>query len=255
MTVDWDPDRYARFKQERAQPFFDLLALLRPAPQASIIDLGCGTGELTTELHTRVGARSTVGVDRSPAMLQRAQASPGLHFVQRDLNDLPAERFEIVFSNAALHWVDDHPNYFKRVFALVAPGGQLAVQMPYNHDYPTHRVAAEVASTSPFREALGGYVRQSPLLAPYEYATLLSDAGFSDQHVLLRVYPHVLTDREHVIDWVRGTLLTDYQSRLSPDEFALFLDRYRARLFSELPDRRPFFYPFQRLLLWAARPS
>src|SRR4051812_42779425 len=107
----WNPDKYQAFAAERAQPFHDLLSWVRPAPGASAVDLGCGTGELTLALHQHLGAATTLGVDLSPAMLERAKAvqAPGLTFAQADLGQwAPPAPLDVVFSNAALHWVEDH---------------------------------------------------------------------------------------------------------------------------------------------------
>src|SRR5688500_8538057 len=132
MADAWKPDVYHRFADERRQPFHDLVGLLELAPAPRVLDLGCGTGELTRFLHDRLGARETLGVGRSEAMLAKtaAHAGPGVRFVRADLGTFEdAAPFDVLFSNAALHWVDDHPALFARLTRLVAPGGQLAVQV------------------------------------------------------------------------------------------------------------------------------
>ena len=82
----WSPGQYQRFAAERAAPFHDLLALVRPVPGGRVVDLGCGSGELTAQLHRRLEAAATLGVDSSPAMLERAAAvaGDGLHFEAGD---------------------------------------------------------------------------------------------------------------------------------------------------------------------------
>ena len=62
-SADWNPAQYERFRDERARPFFDLLDLVQPRPEMRVVDLGCGTGELTRELHRRLSARETIGID------------------------------------------------------------------------------------------------------------------------------------------------------------------------------------------------
>ncbi|MBI3182417.1 MAG: methyltransferase domain-containing protein [Myxococcales bacterium] len=254
MAEQWNPAQYERFKSERAQPFYDLLSLVRPASQMRVVDLGCGTGELTRELHLRLGAAQTVGIDSSQAMLELSKAfsSPGLSFQLRDIGELEG-RWDLVFSNAALQWLPDHPALFGQLFEAAAERGQLAVQLPANQDQPSHLVASEVAAEPPFAEALIGRPRQSSVLAPEAYAALLHRVGFREQQVHLLVYGHLLDSREEVVEWVKGTLLTDYQRRLPPELFPSFLSRYRERLMPRLEDQRPFFFPFKRLLLWARR--
>jgi trans-aconitate 2-methyltransferase len=253
---DWNPQQYERFRYERSQPFFDLLSLVRRRPGMRVIDVGCGTGELTRVLHTDLQARATLGIDNSPSMLAKsaAFAGHGLRFERGDVNTWEAsDPYDLVFSNAALHWVDGHAALLRRITGTVADGGQLAVQVPANHDHPSHVVAAEVAAEEPFRKALAGYVRIPSVLKPEEYAVLLHQLGYREQHVRLQVYAHQLAARDEVIEWVKGTTLVDYQQRLSAELFAQFLQRYRERLLPQLDDARPYFYPFKRILFWAQR--
>jgi trans-aconitate 2-methyltransferase len=302
----WNPQQYDRFRQERSQPFYDLMALVRPRPHMRVVDLGCGTGELTRELHHHLQARETLGLDSSEAMLRQsaALAGDGLQFQHGDIETfgLPAATaaptgasrpdhtaaptgaprtdptaspptdatdadprtptragrsaagdYDLIFSNAALHWVADHPTLLLRLAGRLAPGGQLAVQVPANDDHPSHVLAAELAAETPFREALGGYVRRSSVLPPERYAVLLDQLGFGEQHVRLQVYGHHLASRDEVPEWVRGSLLTDYQRRLTAGLFEGFLEQYRERLRPRLEDSHPYFYAFKRVLFWAQR--
>lgn len=255
-TLDpWNPERYGRFAAERRLPFDDLVALLQPARAARLLDLGCGTGDLTRLLHERLGATETLGVDSSAAMLERAAAlaGGGLRFVEGDAGAFCDGHWDLVFSNAALHWVEDHERLLPRLAGLVAPGGQLAVQVPCNDHHPSHAVARAVAAESPFHEALGGWTRQSPVLTPERYAEQLARLGFTARRVRLEVYGHELASRDEVVEWVRGTTLTDYERRLPAGLWPTFLSRYRVLLAAALPDDRPFLYTYRRLLLWGRR--
>jgi len=190
-------------------------------------------------------------------MLERAAAvrEPGLRFERADIASFKSgEPFDIVFSNAALQWLPDHAALLPRITALVAAGGELAVQVPANFDHPSHTIAAEVARDPEFSHALLGFVRTSPVLAPEEYATLLHTLGMEEQHVRLQVYGHVLRSTADVVEWTRGTLLTEYHARMDDDAlFERFLARYRARVLETLGDRRPYFFAFKRILLWGRR--
>ena len=155
-----------------------------------------------------------------------------------------------MFSNAALHWVPTTPRCFARLTAALAPGGQLAVQVPANHDHPSHLVAERSPAKQPFREALGGYAAARPCSHRRLYAELLHRLGYGSQHVRLQVYLHVLPEPAAVVEWVKGTLLTDYRRRLPEEAYDEFLARYRAMLISELPEQRPYPFTFKRILLW-----
>ena len=252
----WDPDQYSKFSAERAKPFFDLLAMVQPVPGGDVIDLGCGTGELTAQLHTYTQARSTTGMDASEAMLAKAVplAGKGLAFELGDIAAFDSQAcFDVVFANASLHWVPDHPRLLPRLAAGLRPGGQLAVQVPANADHPSHAVAFEVARQEPFVEHTfsDAAARAQVVCSPERYAELLDGIGFADQHVRLQVYGHHLASSADVVEWTKGTTLLRFQSLLPPDLFDLFLERYRQRLGEVLGEQAPYFYTFKRVLFWA----
>jgi len=252
----WQPDQYTKFRDERSQPFFELLAIVERRDGMRVVDLGCGTGELTRVLHDILGAAGTVGIDNSSAMLERAAASAGggLGFEEGDIAGWSAPgQYDLVFSNAALQWVPGPMDVLSRATQALRPGGQLALQVPLNQDHPTHTVAAALADEPPYSGALDGHGRVHFVLRPEEYAEALYRLGYAEQRVVLRVYPHLLASREDVVEWVKGTLLTWYERRLG-DLFPRFLGEYQERLFLVLPDERPFFYPFKRVLAWGKLP-
>jgi trans-aconitate 2-methyltransferase len=252
----WDPKQYERFHAERSQPFFDLLAMVRPAPGMRAVDLGCGTGELTREMHRRLGCASTVGYDLSDAMLAKsgAFAGGGLRFEKADLRalDLPKNSLDLVFTNAALHWLPDHAAFLARLASWL-DDGQIAVQVPANFDHPSHTIASEIAREAPFAAALGDYRHPSSVVAPDAYAQILFDLGFREQRVRLEVYVHLLPSRDDVVEWVKGTLLTGYAERLGEGLYPRFLEAYKARLLPRLREGTPYFYPFKRILFAASR--
>jgi trans-aconitate 2-methyltransferase len=254
----WNPTQYERFRAEREQPFHDLVALISKRPAGRVVDLGCGTGLLTAELHRDLAASATLGVDSSDAMLARARTLEvqGMEFIHGDISEWqPAAPFDVVFSNAALQWVGDHHALFARLTAMLVPGGEIAVQVPANFDHVSHTLAADIAREEPFIGAMHGYTRTFSVLPPEEYAALLHDLGFAEQSVRLQVYGHLLESPDAVVEWVRGTLLTDYESRLPAAMYQDFVARYRERLNAALGDQRPYFYPFKRILLWGRRPA
>ncbi len=257
----WNPARYGRFAAERSRPFDDLLALV-VAPVERAVDLGCGTGELTARLHEARGIATTLGIDSSPAMLEKARplAAAGLRFELGDIAGFDARaEYDLVFGNAALHWLPDHPRLLRRLRDASRPGGQLAVQVPANGDHPSHALPFEIAHEPPFRAAMLDHgdplVEATPVLTPESYAALLDELGFTDQTVRLQVYGHHLPSTDEVVEWTRGTTLTRYERALPADLFAQFVDRYRARLLDALGDHRPYFYTFKRLLFWGKLPD
>jgi trans-aconitate 2-methyltransferase len=255
MNVDtWNPAQYDKFRSEREQPFFDLLALVRPTAGMRAVDLGCGTGKLTRLLHARLNARETVGIDRSARMLadaRRGDLPEGLRFEVNTIEAFDAAgNYDLILSNAAFHWIEDHATLIPRLARALGSGGQLAFQIPAMHDSPSHTLADDLAATE-FRDDLKGWRRPQPVLTPDAYSRLLYQAGFAEQRVHLAVYAHVLPSRDDVVEWMKGTLLTEYERHLPPERFPAFLEAYKKRLVTALADERPFFFPFKRILCWA----
>lgn len=257
MTDTWNPTQYDKFQTEREQPFHDLLALVRPAPGMRVVDLGCGTGRLTLILHEHLHARETIGLDRSPRMLeaQTPDANPAVRFEVGTIESFPGSSsgFHLIFSNAALHWVEDHAALLERLAGALLPAGQLAFQVPASHDQPSHLVAEELTGVEPFRSAFNGWHRPQPVRSPEEYARLLYRLGFHDPVVQLIVYPHVLNGPDAVVEWMKGTLLTEYARHLPPEMYDRFLAEYRSRLLARIEQTQPFFFPFKRILCWGQR--
>lgn len=256
MTSPWNPAQYERFSNERTQPFLDLLAMVTPVPGGRVVDLGCGTGELTRLLHEHTGAAETVGVDSSETMLAKSAqfAGAGLRFERADIEAYrPGVPFDVVFSNAAYQWVPDHSALIPALTALVARGGQFAFQVPANDDHASHVVAREVAAEEPYHTALEGYERTWPVMKPEWYAETLDALGFAALNVRLQVYGHHLDSTAAVVEWVKGTYLTDYARRMPPDLYERYLVRYREALLQRLGEHSPFFYSYKRILVHARR--
>ncbi|GAC1592970.1 MAG: trans-aconitate 2-methyltransferase [Acidimicrobiales bacterium] len=252
----WEPDQYHRFQAERSRPFRDLLALIAPVAGGSVVDLGCGTGELTVELHAHTGAATTLGIDSSPEMLERAAplAGTGVTFLCADIGNFEEPgAFDVIAANASLQWLPDHRELLARLVRSLRPGGQIAVQVPANVDHPSHTVSAALAA-----DELSHLFAEAPppdpvlgVLRPEAYAELLDGLGAVDQHVRLQVYGHHLSATADVVEWVRGTSLTRFARALSAEDYEQFVARYREELLSVLGDRRPYFYAFKRILMWA----
>ncbi|HEX8847892.1 MAG TPA: methyltransferase domain-containing protein [Pyrinomonadaceae bacterium] len=252
--MPWNPERYHKFQADRFAPFEDLFKLMEVRPRMRVIDLGCGTGELTLRLAERLPESDVLGIDSSAEMLERASALArnGLRFELHSIQDVEG-RWDLVFSHAAIHWIDDHRELVPRLLRLVNPGGQLAVQLPSNHTHPTHTLINEVAAEEPFRQALAGWTRASPVLSINEYAELLYASGGEKITVLEKVYPSLLEDADAMADWTAGTTLVPYFERLPESLREPFMVRYRERLRALFPSS-PVFYTFRRTIFAATRP-
>ena len=256
--ADWDPEQYERFKAERAKPFWDLAALVDAGdPIVRAADLGCGTGELTAAVAARWNVAEMVGVDNSPGMLAAAEqfAGAGVRFERGDIAAWTADpEYHVVFANAALQWVPDHPAVLRRWTAALRPGGQLAVQVPANADHASHLASADVAMTEPFSSAMGGMPPPDPVatnvLDSARYSELLFELGFEQQQVRLHVYPHLMANSADVVEWTKGTSLTRFFKALPDELHEPFVEAYRSELLRRIGDRSPYLFAFKRILIW-----
>lgn len=253
--MPWSPDQYLRFQEQRFAPFADLLPLVTVRPNLRVVDLGCGTGELTRQLADTLPNSDVLGLDSSAEMLARAQVQerPGLRFAAGDLRELP-HGWDLIFSHAVIQWVPDHDTLIPQLLSKLNAGGQLVVQMPSNHTHPTHTFMVATAQEEPFRSALNGWTRQVPVLAVERYAELLFANGGRDLTVFEKVYPHVLPDADAMAEWTRGTALIPYLERLPEALHEPFLERYREQLRARYPET-PVFYGFRRILFAATLPA
>lgn len=253
MGDTWDAERYDRYADQRRRPALDLLERVRAAPGGRAVDLGCGDGWCTPLLHGRTGAAETVGIDRSARMVEGSDthSRDGVRFVQGDIADLDGE-WDVLFANASLQWVPDHRALLPALVRRLRPGGMLAFQVPANFGHPSHTVADEVGR----RFGLEPLERTIAALDPAAYAEVLHAAGLTDLDVVLRIYGHAMARTDEVLDWVSGTLLTSFEARLPPADFAAFRSEYRATLLARLDDpdgSQPYFYAFPRILASGVR--
>lgn len=256
-TASWDPNQYLRFADERLRPALDLLAQVRQQQPARVVDLGCGAGNVTAILKQRFPDADVLGVDGSEAMLAKARtAAPECRFMLGDFAswepDGPAP--ELIYSNAALHWVSNHQALFPRLVSLLAPGGELAVQMPAMHDAPLRRLQLEVAARGPWSEFLrdSGFARD--ILSPGEYYDLLRPLA-SSLDIWETVYLHVLSGEDAVLQWASGSSLRPFLDRLPAELQGEFKAAYAEALRPHYPRRADgaTLLPFRRLFVRASR--
>jgi trans-aconitate 2-methyltransferase len=250
--MPWNPDKYHQFQNERSAPFYDLLKLVEIRPGPRVADLGCGTGQLTRHLADTLPDSEVLGLDASPQMLERTRefARSGLQFELGDQAKLEGE-WDLIYSNAALQWSDNHEQLIPSLFNRLASGGQIAVQVPSNHNSKVHMTITEVARREPFVSVLGGWTRQSPVLSIEIYAELLFREGAQEILVFEKVYPHVLDNADAILDWISGTALVPYFERLGgqKDDFAFQIQKELRKV---LPGE-PVFYPFRRTFFSARK--
>lgn len=255
----WDPQQYLRHGGLRLRPGLDLLARIPVEDPARVVDLGCGPGNLTLLLAERWPGAEVAGIDADEAMLADAEARD----TQRRVSWLPgdlatwtaAHRVDVVFANAALHWVDDHPRVLTHLLGQLTPGGVVAFQVPDNFDEPSHTVVADVVDGGPWRERLRPHLLDHPVLPPHRYHRLL--APVTDHlDVWSTTYWQALTGPDPVLDWVRGSLLRPLLAELSGADEQAFLDQVASGLRAAYPadESGTTLFPFRRTFVVAQRP-
>jgi trans-aconitate 2-methyltransferase len=251
--MPWDPNQYHKFQAQRSAPFYDLLALVEVRPNLKVVDLGCGTGELTHQLTASLPGSDVTGLDSSPQMLEKAASysGPNLRFVQGDQARLSGV-WDLIFSNAALQWSEKHAALISYLYDRLSSGGQIAVQVPSNHNHISHQIIRETAGEEPFRSLLGGFVRYAPVLSIDQYAQILFDCGAEAIIAFEKVYAHVLADSDAVVEWISGTACVPYFELLGgyKDEFIKVI---QTKMHDYLP-QSPVFYPFRRTFFSARKP-
>lgn len=254
--MSWDPAQYLKFAGERLRPALDLLARVPLEAPATVVDLGCGAGNLAPMIFARWPGTQLTGVDGSPEMLAKARAEhPQAQFVQADIGAWrPARPVDLIFSNAALHWLEDHERLVPALLEALAPGGVLAVQMPRNFNAPSHTAIVETLEQGPWRARLEPLLRREPVAAPGFYWRLLERRA-AELQVWETEYLQVLSGDNPVAEYTKGTWLKQFLDRLEGAERAAFEADYRARVLAWYPpeqDGRTLF-PFRRLFLVARR--
>lgn len=250
----WNPEVYDQFKEERSAPFFDLLKLVESRTGISVIDLGCGTGELTSKLLDYLEDSKVLGIDSSEEMLEKAAQfkTSRLNFEKRSIEEQLhlGDTYDLIISNAAIQWCSNHKELFPRIISKIKEGGQLAVQIPSNHEYVVHQLLRQIAGTEPYRSAYNGWEREYTVLTIEEYARILFHNKGREITVYEKVFPHVLEDAEAVFTWASGTAMLPYIERLPDEMKEQFKNDYKQQLQNIFPES-PVFYPFKRTFISA----
>ena len=248
----WNPEQYLKFSQPRLRPALDLLARIGVTQPATLHDLGCGTGNITRMLAERWPQAQVTGVDASAEMLaQAAQQASGIRWVQQSLASwTPRQPADVIYSNAALHWLPDHATLLPALVAQLAPGGVLAVQMPRNFQAPSHTAIHDTVLAGPWRGQLEPLLQPSPVAEPQFYYSLLQPHA-ATLDIWETEYLHVLTGRDAVKEWTKGTWLKQFLDRLAEPQRSEFEADYAHRVGRAYPmlANGATLFPFRRLFL------
>jgi len=254
----WEPGTYLNYADLRLRPALDLLAQVSLESPARITDLGCGAGSVTPFLRRRWPKAEITALDSSPEMLARAQAEhAGLDVVwrQADVRTWAASApQDLIYSNAVLHWLDDHAQLFPRLMGELALGGVLAVQMPNQFCEPSHTLMREVARSGPWAEKLTPLLRDAPVASPETYYDWLSPHAPS-LDIWQTTYTQVMDGDDAVLNWISSTALKPLLEALDDDQRPAFQDALAAELRDAYPKRADgkTLFAFRRLFVVAQK--
>ena len=255
----WDANLYLKFAGQRARPAADLIAQIELEEPRRVIDVGCGTGNSTEQLHRRWPKAELTGLDNSPEMLSQArERHPEWKWIETSVEQWAANTaFDLIFSNACLQWIADHASLFPRLMSYLAPGGALAVQMPNSYHLPAHTALAEVAndSSAPWAQMLAGAsetVSVQPLAFYYEALRKLANR----LNIWQVEYLQVMEGPRAILDWVRSTAMRRF-TELLPDnhERRQFEQRCLEHYQRVYPanDQGQTLFPYRRMFIIAYR--
>ncbi len=257
----WDPDQYNQFASDRARPFDELIASIDLPGAREIIDLGCGTGSLTSKLGELWPNARVIGIDSSPEMLSQAERFSIEGRVEFRLGDVetfePESPLDIIVSNATFHWVPSHLQLFGRLAKFLKPGGVFAFQVPGNFRAPSHHVLSQLARSPRWHEWLAQVNEPAFSHEPDEYLEALLSCGLIAR-TWETTYYQLLRGEDAVLEWMKGTTLRPYLTALSPnpDAKAAFLEEYRDLLRDAYPPGATgTVFPFRRVFGSAKRPG
>jgi trans-aconitate 2-methyltransferase len=256
--MSWSAEQYVAFESERTRPVRDLLRAVRNPGVRRAADLGCGAGNSTEMLAQRFPDAEIIGLDSSGDMIAAARRRlPQIGFEVARIEDWDQPGpFDLILSNAALHWVPDHASLLPRLVGTLAPGGSLAVQMPDNLDEPAHRLMREVAADGRWAARLAGVAAARTALPDARWYYGLLRPHCRDVDLWRTTYHHPLPGgADAVVDWFKGSSLRPILAALDEAGQAAYLDRYRAvvaRAYPALPDGTVLL-PFPRLFMVATR--
>ncbi|MBP2168031.1 trans-aconitate 2-methyltransferase [Erwinia toletana] len=234
---EWNPELYRQFEAERTRPALELVARIPAIEIHNATDLGCGPGNSTELLWRAWPLAKITGLDSSLTMLQQAQQRlPDCHFVAADIRSWQASpQQDVIFANASLQWLNDHPQLFPHLVAQLAEYGVLAIQMPDNLDQPSHRLMREVAGRAAWREKIDSHAAdRKKLLSAEHYYDLLTVAGCRVD-IWRTTYYHLMPDAAAIIDWLRATGLRPFLAALNEREQQAFLQAYLAEISEAYP--------------------
>jgi len=216
---DWNPSKYLAFKNERTQPSIDLVEKIDLKDPKNIIDIGCGPGNSTQILVNKYPNSVIVGLDSSKTMIEKAQNDyPNQTWIYEKAEYLTGDtKYSLVFSNAALQWIDNHETLIPSLWNLVEENGAFAAQIPCFQKMPINTALNIIAKKNKWNDSIKTRTWDNEINDLKYYYELLSK--HTEKIILWEThYFHIMPSMQGIIDFVRSTALRSYLGQLNTDD-------------------------------------
>jgi trans-aconitate 2-methyltransferase len=254
--MPWDPQIYNLFRNIRYQPFFDLMGLISNENLYNCVDIGCGTGEQTSLLSKRFENSFFLGIDSSEEMLSESKkfATEKLEFKLSSVEEFVKSepKWDLIFSNAALQWSNNHHELFTNLISKLNHNGQFAVQMPFQKENTLNKILLDMVSERKLVDLLGGFRLDSPVLELDDYTKMMFETGLKDLNIFLKVYPIIAKSEMELYNFISGSALIPYMERLDPTGQDLLKSEFIKRIKKQF-GTFPAIYSFKRILLYGVK--
>ena len=261
--VEWNAEHYHEVSRPHEVWGAGVLDRIPDRDISVAIDAGCGTGKITRDLLERLSTATVYALDVSPAMLAVAERELGpiygdrVRFRHADLISVTPDQIgpaaDLIFSTATFHWVRDHDLLFRRLFALLQPGGQVVAQCGGGPNIERLRGRVDTLMRSPeFAPHFRDWVDSWYFAGAEETADRLASAGFVDVRTGVEFHPAQMPDADEYRSFVSTVILREQLARLPDDGLrSTFLD---ALVSQAAMDDPPYELDYWRLNLMATRP-
>ena len=252
--IDWDPNHYLKFRNERTQPSIDLVNKINiEHTPVNVVDIGCGPGNSSQVLLQRWPKSNLIGIDNSPAMIEKAKKDyPNQEWILTDAISFESDiKFDVIFSNATIQWLTDHENLFEKINDMLSENGVVAIQVPKFQDMPLGQIIDSVSQKNRWKENLEGCSQLFTYHDSHYYYDLLAD-----KMELIDMwetdYIHVMPSRVAIIDWISSTAMKPYLDKINNEN-----DKkdFEGEILNEIEKCYPMqkngnvLFPFKRLFL------
>jgi trans-aconitate 2-methyltransferase len=230
QTYQWNAVDYAKSSSVQQQWARELIGKLKLKGNEKLLDIGSGDGKVSAEIASCLPNGSIVGIDSSEAMVALAQSEystdvfPNLRFQQGDASRLTFDNeFDVVFSNATLHWILDHRPVLQGIYSSLKYGGNILLQMGgRNNAYEVESIMKKLITKEEWSRYFIGFSFSYGFYGPDEYRIWLREAGLVAKRVELIPKDAKHDGRSGFESWVRTTWLP-YTQQVPEDDRELFI--------------------------------